>query len=97
MRRVNSAEFAREYKTLTDPVLVMVGKRPVGVWTPDHARWPGYDPKVTGKPSEHQVRARTWNALPEPPYNPPETTAPMRLPQWLSWLPFNYSKDPNER
>ena len=89
MRRLNSAEFAREYKTLTDPVLVMVGKRPIGVWTPDHARWPGYDPKATGKPSEHQVPATTGLR---------DVRFRLRRPDYLRWRPVSYPKaDPNGR
>lgn len=71
MRRLNSAEFKREYRKLTEPVLVTVGNKSLGVWTPTIHRADDYrDGKA--KPSRNQVPATTGLVLPEPPYNPPQ-------------------------
>ena len=58
MRRLNSAEFKREYRKLTEPVLVTVGDKSLGVWTPTIRRAEDYrDGKA--KPSKNQVPATT--------------------------------------
>lgn len=63
MRRLNSAEFKREYKSLTEPVLVTVGDKSLGVWTPTIKREPDfYDGQ--GTPSVNQVPARSAGSLP---------------------------------
>ena len=84
MKRLNSAEFKREMKSLTEPVVVTVGGKSIGIWTPTIPRLPDFE-GGTGKPSEHQVAARTWKS-----WSP-------QLGRWLVWDRFEYPQDPNER
>ena len=82
MRRLNSAEFAREYRSLTEPVLVTRGNKSIGVWTPTIHRLPDFDVKTIQ--SGIRITPRTWHGYtPRPP---------------LVWdMDFEYPKDPNER
>lgn len=87
MRRLNTAEFKREYRSLTEPVLVTSGGKSIGVWTPTISRLPDYEGRL-GRPSKHQVPARTWRAV----------AVPSGLHPSLRWRRvFPYPEDRNAR
>lgn len=91
MRRLNTAEFKRELRSLREPALVTVAGKSIGVFTPTISRLPDYEGKRK-RPSKHQVPARTWHARP---LEEVDGYSRKGFIQWRSAFP--YPEDPNAR
>lgn len=64
MRRLNSAEFKREWRYLGEPVIVTVGKKAVGIYTPTNRHIVDVELPAAGEISRNQVPARSVGSLP---------------------------------